>query len=231
MMKTESAIYIYAPNPVFNPAAVKCFASFDQADSVILFSSLIENMIEIIGSLKISTDNFLLLNAEDERLYTSIDPDKFKIKFLDEDNIEEIVNFLTNKSQNYQNNLLILSDTIGISSDSIAHCFNLLNIEDDCLVIGKSYSGFISFLAYNNVESRIVDYLFKSDYNYMEFLAHLETCPAFINVMEKFQRILSIDDFKKLYIELSKKESLSYCSQEMHERFTHLFVEHKELLQ
>ena len=46
-------------------------------------------------------------------------------------------------------------------------------------------------------------------------------------IISKFS---DIQDFKTLYKELSKKESLIYCSQNMHEKFTHLFIEYKELL-
>ncbi len=229
-MKTESAVYIYSPHPVFDPVAVKTFTSFDKADSVILYSTLLENLLEIISSLKLNCDKFLFLTAEDETLFkTDLDP-SFKIKFLSENFRSELSDYLYKKSLGYSNNIFILSDSIGISHESITNCFNLLNIEDDSLVIGKTFSGNISFIAYNNIDVKIANYLFQSDFNYMRFLSFLDTCPAFISIVEKFQRIISLDDFRKLYIELSKKESLDYCSQQMHERFTHLFIEHKELL-
>lgn len=229
-MKADSAIYIYAPHPVFNPVTVKDFDSFEKADSIILYSTLIENLLETISLLNISADKYILLNIEDEQLFKVNESSPLRVKFISADYKNELDNFLTKKSLDYQNNILILSDSIGISPESIFHCFNLLNIEDDSLVIGKSYSGFISFIGYNNIESKAVQYLLESDFDYMKFLAHLDTCPAFINVMERFHRILTVDDFKKLYIELSKKESFAYCSQQMHERFTHLFIEHKDLL-
>lgn len=229
-MISDSAIYIIAPHPVFNPATVNLFAEFDKADSVILYSTLLENLLEIVNSFKSTTDNFLLLNDEDESLFKPSDTDKFAVKFLSEDYTENLIKFLSHRSQKYNNNYLILADSIGISAENIAHCSNLLNREDDALVIGKSYSGFISCLAFNKTDSLLIDHLFNSGFDYMKFLAQLDTCSAFISIIEKFQRIISVDDFKKLYIELSKKDSLNYCSQSMHERFTHLFIEHKELL-
>ncbi len=138
-MKTDSAIYIYAPHPVFNPVTVKSFESFDQADSVILYSALLENLLEVVASITIKCDKFLLLSNEDENLFKLTDSDLLKLKFLSENYKNELNSFLTGKSQNYQNNLLILSDSIGISSESISHCFNLLSIEDDSFVIGKSF--------------------------------------------------------------------------------------------
>jgi hypothetical protein len=52
----------------------------------------------------------------------------------------------------------------------------------------------------------------------------------FVNVLNGSLFIEDINDFKILYRELSKKESLNYCSQNIHEKFTHLFIEYKELL-
>lgn len=229
-MKTESAVYIFTPHPVYNPVTVKNFNNFDKADSVILHSTLLENLLEVVSSLKFNCDKFLFLTIEDEHLFKADLFPSFKVKFLPENLRAELSDYLSKKSLDYSNNILILSDSVGISGESISNCFNLLNIEDDSLVIGKTFSGYISFIAYNNIDVKIVDYLFRSNFDYMKFLSYLDTCPAFINIMEKFQRILSLDDFKKLYIELSKKESMDYCSQQMHERFTHLFIEHKELL-
>lgn len=229
-MKTESAVYIFAPHPVFNPVTVNSFISFDKADSVILYSTLLENLVEVISSLKISCDKYLFLTTEDEHLFKADLFPSFKVKFFSDNFKVELSDYLAKKSLDYSNNIFLLSDSIGISPESISNCFNLLNIEDDSLVIGKTFSGYISFIAYNNIDNKIVNYLFQSEFNYMKFLSYLDTCPAFINIMERLQRILSLDDFKKLYIELSRKESLDYCSQQMHERFTHLFIEHKELL-
>ena len=52
----------------------------------------------------------------------------------------------------------------------------------------------------------------------------------FLYVLNHSLTVKTVEDFKTLYSELSKKESLAYCSQQMHERFTHLFIEYKDLL-
>jgi hypothetical protein len=52
----------------------------------------------------------------------------------------------------------------------------------------------------------------------------------FVHTLNNFMLIETKDDFIKLYNELSKKESMQYCSQNIHEKFTHLFIEYKELL-
>lgn len=229
-MEADSAIYIAAPDPVFNPASVINFANFDKADTVILYSALAENLIEIINSPNINADRYLYLNGEDESLYRLPDTASIQVAFISDDFIQKLTNRIDKNVKKYSNNFFILADSIGISTGTLNHCFNLLKMEDDRIVIGKTYSGLITFLAFNKSEIPFVKYLFDSKFDYMSFLSKLDTCSAFINVMEKFQRIASVDDFKKLYRELSKKESLNYCSQEFHEKFTHLFIEHKELL-
>jgi hypothetical protein len=229
-MKTDLAIFLYAPHPVFNPVSVKRFATFDQADSVILYSTLLENLIESITTINLSSVNYLILDNEDENLFKISDSDNLNLHFVSENREVETEGFLTAKSKKYQNNILILTDSIGIGQNTISHCLNILNMDDDVLIIGNSYNGYISFIAFNKIDSTTLNHLHKSEFRYMKFLAHLDTCPAFLNIMEKYQRIITVEDFKRLYQELSKKESLNYCSQEMHERFTHLFIEHKELL-
>jgi len=65
---------------------------------------------------------------------------------------------------------------------------------------------------------------------YDKFLLEAGKSDLFLNTLNGFQLIENFSEFKYLYIELSKKESLSYCSQQMHERFTNLFIEYKDLL-
>lgn len=229
-MESDTAIYIAAPNPVFNPASVINFADFDKADSVILYSALTENLVDVISSIKSNADKYLILNHEDESLYSVPANSAFKVYFFNDNFVEDLIKLTDKQEDSYSNNFLILADSIGVSPSTIQHCLNLLKMKDDTIVIGKTYSGLIAFLAFNRIEIPLVKYLFDAKFDYMSFLSHLDTCSAFINVMDKFQRISSVDEFKKLYYELSKKDSLNYCSQEYHEKFTHLFIEHKELL-
>ena len=63
-----------------------------------------------------------------------------------------------------------------------------------------------------------------------KFLSYNKSCEYFVNTLTDVIAVSNINDFKKLYIDLSQKKSNEYCSQQMHERFTHLFVEYKDLL-
>ena len=63
-----------------------------------------------------------------------------------------------------------------------------------------------------------------------KFLSYNKSCDYFVNTLSDVISVIDVNDFKKLYTELSLKKSNEYCSQQMHERFTHLFVEYKDLL-
>ena len=139
-----------------------------------------------------------------------------------------------NSEQNYfsifENNILIRADVIGVSKKTMQKIFNMLAIEDDVLVIGKSKNKKVALLGFNNLEINLLDEMFSVDLEYNKFLLEIGKSDLFLNTLNGFQLIENFSDFKNLYIELSKKESLSYCSQQMHERFTNLFIEYKDLL-
>jgi hypothetical protein len=76
----------------------------------------------------------------------------------------------------------------------------------------------------------LINPLFTNNRKYSDYLKAISNKDFFIHTLEGFFSVDDFEDIKKLYIELSKKESLSYCSQKMHESFNDLFIEYKELL-
>lgn len=229
-MKNNSAIFLLNLHPVYNPLSVKEFDEFEKKDSVILFSALLENLVENIKLSKISLDKHLILDDEDQVMEKAIDAENFSLEFLPTIQPGEIIDYLSKATQDYKNNLIIVADSIGISSSDLVKYYNLLNIEDDSLLVGKTNNGILSFIGFNKLDIPYIEHLFSSDFSYEKFLSKLDSCSAFIHTIGDLNRVIHKDDFKNLYTELSKKESLKYCSQEMHERFTHIFVEYKDLL-
>jgi hypothetical protein len=119
---------------------------------------------------------------------------------------------------------------MGINSNDTDRLFNLLTIDDEALVVSKTENNIISLLGFNNYTEVIFNNLIKSEFNYERFLYHLNPISHFIQIVNETLMIHDLDDFKKLYQYLSQKKSIEYCSQEMHERFTNLFIEYKDLL-
>ena len=107
---------------------------------------------------------------------------------------------------------------------------NSFEADDQSIVIGKSVNELIAFLGMNIAYEKILKNFFLENITYNKFLNKLSKEDIFIQTIDNFLSIVNFSDVKKLYIELSKKDSLSFCSESMHERFNDLFVEYKDLL-
>jgi len=88
----------------------------------------------------------------------------------------------------------------------------------------------LQFFGFNNYSEEIINNLILSNFSYNDFLGLVKSCEHFMHIVNDVLLVRNIDNFKQLYQELSQKKSIEYCSQPMHERFTHLFVEYKDLL-
>lgn len=225
-MKLKSNIYLLPSTPVFNPDAVPLFENFDSEHSAILWSALYLNSVEILEAYHDSPHTLIL----DERDSSSL-PEKIKGKkniiFSDITNKELLLGNLDEKIfGKYDNNILFISSAIGFTHNDISKIFNLLNTNDDSIVLGRAVNNRICFTGFNTYP----DFLGTDTIDYDYILA--ESCKhnSFLYILENYISVHRAGDFKHLYNELSKKESLSYCSQEMHEMFTHLFIEYKDLL-
>jgi hypothetical protein len=131
---------------------------------------------------------------------------------------------------NFRNNLLIFSNSICVSANDIQQAFNLLSIEDEAVVIGRTNDGEVTFIGFNTFNFELFGEIDWDNFTYDNFLTYVSKHEHFLHVINNFLVVKNAEGFKSLYKELSKKESLSYCSQNMHEKFTHLFIEYKDLL-
>jgi len=232
MHKKRNCIYVLSLHPVFNGEAVPKFENLSLRDSILLYTHLLANFIELFADIDLNFELVFCLNEKDENcIHKNFFPDDSIIFYNTSENINSNFEQL---EQNYftifENNILIKADVIGVSEKTIQKIFNLLAIKDDVLVIGKSINKKVALLGFNNPEINLLDEMFSTALDYDAFLLEAGKSDMFLNTLTEFQLIENFSDFKNLYIELSKKESLSYCSQQMHERFTNLFIEYKDLL-
>ncbi len=92
------------------------------------------------------------------------------------------------------------------------------------MVIGKSSQDKIVLTCSYGVDKDLIDPILLQIEEYtVNILNSISSKDIFIHTLDDFLSIDDFEDIKKLYIELSKKESLSYCSQKMHESFNDLF--------
>ena len=232
MNKKKNCIYILSLHPIFNSAAVPKFEKLSLRDSILLYSQLLANFIDNFSKTDLKFELVFCLEEKDEDYIPGkFFPNESKIFINTSENESSNVERLAkNYFSGFENNIIIRADVIGISEKTIKKIFNLLAIEDDVLVIGKSINKKVALLGFNNLEMNLLDEMFSTTLEYDNFLIEAGKSDLFLNTLNGFQLIENFIDFKNLYIELSKKESLAYCSQQMHERFTNLFIEYKDLL-
>jgi hypothetical protein len=232
MDKKTNAIYLLADYPFLNTKHAHLFGKLNLNDSIFLYSQLFTNNLRNLTGLHNKANIVCCLDRIDEEfILKNFIPEEVNLYFLNTKNIsEQFVDLNTKFFQHHLNNVLIHFNTFGVSLNKFVKMFDLLSIEDESIVIGKTDKDKVGFIGSNNLNEEIYKEFFLSKLNYEKYLADVSNKDNFVNVLSGFLAINDMEDFKSLYDELSKKESLEYCSQEMHERFTHLFIEYRELL-
>jgi hypothetical protein len=231
-MKTNSSIYLFSNSPRFNKEAAPDFESFGRDDSLLLYSSLILNHKEILEQLPGAINLISCFdNTDKDFLPEELKKSRFQFIFGDTAEKKELLKIMSDKYFNDSvNNLIILADSIGITCEDIQKAFNLLQIEDEVIVIGKTNNNQIAFIGFNSFNKELFFDITWDNLTYDYLLSKVNKHENLIHVLGNYMLINSIIDFRNLYAELSKKESLAYCSRVIHERFTNLFIEYKELL-
>jgi hypothetical protein len=207
-------------------------AGFSKEDTFFLTSTLYLNILENLYGKEDKIDLYCIWNESDkENLPEELRSNNYKIIYTDVSNKKIIFEKLSSKEfLSYKNNLLVCSDAIDVKPTDYEQYFNLLNIENESLVIAKNKENNIAVFGFNNYSEEIINSLLLSEFNYNNFLGRIKSSAHFMHIVNDVLLVRTISDYKQLYLELSKKKSMEYCSQKMHERFTHLFVEYKDLL-
>ncbi len=202
-------------------------------DTSLLYTILYENYIEVFNELKDVSTIVYFLDKNDmdkipdgisEKLNSSISP-------IDTSSMNKEIKNLNDKYfKNFHNNLLIFSHSIGVSASDIKKIFSLLDIEDESIMLGRGIEEKIALLGFNSYNEELLGNVTEDRNHYNEMLIKASKQENFVHTLSNFMLIETKEDFVKLYTELSKKESLQYCNQNIHEKFTHLFIEYKDLL-
>jgi len=228
----KNKIILFSDKPILNPAEVIEYQNLASNYSIYLNTLLYSNWIEILSEFKEYYDVIFFMNEKDKNhLPKYFLPEDTNAKFYDTkipNSLHESLLKIT--SAKNEKTLILFSNAIGINNQDIIRIFNLLQSDEPSVVIGKTGKDQLIFICTTGIDKHLVDPILKSDRNYSRYLVSISGKDIFINTMNDFLSINDFEDIKKLYIELSKKESLSYCSSKMHERFNDLFIEYKDLL-
>jgi hypothetical protein len=229
-MKHNSSICIISLFPVFNKDALTEFESFDKEHSSYLYSTLLLNQKELANKFSDTSNIIFYFDKRDEGYLNGFSDNNMNIDFIDTSS-ENLFKSLSEKYfNNFNNNMIIFSNSIGITQGDLNSVFNLLSIEDEAFVLGKSINKSLSFLGFNSFNADLFEGADLLNLDYDFFLNKVVKQEHFVHVLDNFMLIKNIEDFKDLYNQLSRKESFAYCSQVIHERFTNLFIEYKDLL-
>ena len=228
----SKAIYIFPFYTFYAEELYKNFNEFKKEDVIFLATTLYLNILENFNGKEDKIDIYCIWDeSEKDSLPVELKNNNHKIIFKDPSNKKIIFEKLSSKEfLSYKNNVIVFSDAINIRTSDYVQYFNLLNIEDESLVIAKDKENNIAVLGFNNFSEEIISSLVLSGFDYNIFLSRIKSCAHFMHIINDVLLVRSINHFKQLYLELSQKKSIEYCSQQMHERFTHLFVEYKDLL-
>ncbi len=231
MTKSNSCICLLPLSPVFNAGRAPSFETFTPEDSSLLYSILYENYTEIFQELNDNSTIVYCIDENDKDIPGCI-TDKFSVK--QSINTSEINTEIKNLNDKYfkrfHSNIIIFAHSAGVSGQDIKKIFSLLEMEDESLLIGRGTDERINLLGFNTYNEELMGNIAEDRNHYNEMLIKASKHENFVHTLNNFMLIETREDFKKLYTELSRKESLTYCNQDIHEKFTHLFIEYKDLL-
>lgn len=232
ILMSKNTVIILAEFPTLNPDRITPIPGLSLKYTGYLNSLLISNWVELIYQLNESIEPFFLFNELDkEFIPKNLTGEKFNCIFYLEESLKNLYeNILKKLTSENSKTLIIFYNSIGLKQSDISRIFNLIQTEESSLVIGKSNRDRIVFSSSNSIDKNLTDPLLITKRKYEEYLGLITVKDIFIHTMGGFLSIDDFEDIKNLYIELSKKESLLYCSQKMHESFNDLFIEYKELL-
>jgi hypothetical protein len=221
-----------ADNPILNPESTLVYQNLSVNYSVYLNTLLFSNWIELLAPVKDAFGIVYYVDKNDEDyLPKYFIPENTTAIFYDRLHLRNFSAQIGKYSSGINSKLLILfNNSIGLTWKDITRVFNLIQSDEQSIVIGKSAKDQIVFICISEADIDLVDHIFLAERNFSKFLSSISSKDILIHTLDNILSINDFEDIKKLYIELSKKESLSYCSQKMHESFNDLFIEYKELL-
>lgn len=232
MIRPNSGIYVVSMIPVFNEKSVTPLGKLDADHTSQLYADLILNHTENLDQIVNNTSITYCFDENDRHFLPEEFTKKFQVNIFGstENPYQNIKNIVDKFFGTASTNLIVFANSIGFSSSELKKILDLLTIESDAVIIGKSINGGVSFIGFNYINQDLIRDINWSGIEFEKLLQKVNKFDNFVYVWENSLVINSFKDFKLLYAELSKKESLEYCSQQMHEKFTHIFIEYKELL-
>ena len=227
-MKNNKAYLYYFTADFKSEKKLNDLSPISEEHSKLLYTNIFNNAVEQIGYVD-NIKKIICFSVEGNPVIDEDISSQFEfINYTIEENIYEKL-FEIN-SDDYGRNLLIFPNTIGFSSQDIKRVFDLLLDDGDALVIGKTKDNRVCFIGTNFLDEQLINHISESNFEFDDLLKRIKRKDVYYFVFNGYLKINEIIDFKDLYILLSNRESENFCSENIHEKFTNLFIEYKELL-
>jgi len=240
-MNNNACIYLIATDPIFNVDLVNNFYHLDKKHSSLLYTTLYLNLFDNIKNSDLFIDIFPILNINDKEFLTDefwksipLGRDIFstqQVTFLNSENYFDVFDELIQKNiENYAKQIIVNRKIIGLTNSILNNIYNLLCFEDDILVVGKTNNHKVGLIGYSSYKDNFIKIFNQRNLSYKMFLKSIGRLDNFLYEINNLISIDTFDDFKNLYKILSNKESIDFCNNYYHEKFTQIFIEYKELL-
>ncbi|MCH8169999.1 MAG: hypothetical protein IIB07_02555 [Bacteroidetes bacterium] len=227
-MKNNKAYLYYLSSDYKSGEKSNDLAPISEEHSKLLYTNIFNNAIEQIGNVD-NIKKIICFPVEENPVIDENISSQFEfINYTFKENIYE--KLLEINSDEYERSLLIFPYTIGFSSQDIQRVFDLLLDDGDALVIGKTKDNRVCFIGTNFLDAQLIEHISESNLKFDDLLKRIKRKDVYYFVFNGYLKINEIIDFKDLYILLSNRESENFCSENIHEKFTNLFIEYKELL-
>ncbi|MFA4924629.1 MAG: hypothetical protein WC557_10595 [Ignavibacteriaceae bacterium] len=227
-------IFFVVPYPIYNKEFCTPYSNFTKADSSFLYVTLLRNLYEIFSSVFPKEALMLCLHENDKDILSADITSPFlsyKTFFFDTDTFtNDFTSLFEKRNLDAKNFIFVHPDFVGLTPQDILQILDLLQIEDDVLVLKKSLHSKVELFATNKFQNEIPHLLHKKNFVGDSSLKKLCGLDYQLYKLKNVLSLAHVNDFKELYKMLSQKENYSCCSQRIHDRFTHLFIEYKELL-
>lgn len=228
-------MYITPGRPIFNPEVVFPFAPLNQQYTSLLSLAFLLTLLENTTLIDVKPEPIVLLDSLDEHYI----PDSLRnfsvphsISFINTSIIsEELSTKYGNHAQEGIRYVFARSTAYGVVPKQWNKVFDLLLLDEQLIVPLLSEELSVIGLGLNSFV-RDIDFSFLSlSLPYNDFLPKICKSDGHLITKKYGHSLDSTEDFRNLYNFLSSKESIPYCSKEMHERFTEVFIEYKDVLQ
>ena len=211
MMKFNSCIYLISKFPVFNIEEIREFEIFNKRDSSALFSTLIYNHRQNFISSRYNNNVIYCFDEFDRNRIPADFEEGSSVQFCEGGNNKSSIRLLAEKYfGNYINNLIVFGPSIGFTPGEIDRAMDLLSMNDEAVVLGKSINETVAFIGFNSYNQDLFDSVDSSGGNFDRTLSDVNKHENFIHVMGNYQYIKDLEDFKKLYAELSTESNKSW---------------------